>query len=93
MLVFVVVVLIVAINVKKELTANAIKEQLAQEKWFLDNCDCMERERLKCPEGFTLEGRLCKAEGKYTNVLLACSKYDCSGEIHLFNLEEEKWEN
>ena len=92
MLVFLVVVIIVAINLEKELTANAIKEQEVQEEWFVDNCECIERERLKCREGFELVGRICKSEGAWTNVLLGCSKYNCSEEIHEFNLEKEKWE-
>ena len=91
-MVLLVVLISVTINVKKVMVANTIKEQIVYEEWLVDNCDCFERERLKCSEGFELVGRICKAKGTYTNVLLGCSKYNCSGEIHLFNLEEEKWQ-
>ena len=88
------IVLVVVTNVENVLVANAIMEQKEQEAYedeLVDNCDCIKRERLKCPEGFELIGRSCKRDGKWTNVLLGCSKYNCSGEIHEFNFDTEKW--
>jgi|TARA_Y100000034_G_C6703213_1_gene310249 hypothetical protein len=52
--------------------------------WLGDNCDCVERERLKCSGEFELdeERRLCVKEDEITSVLLGCSMYNCSGEIN-----------
>ncbi len=97
-LIALIILLIVIINVKKTITTNAIKkeqkEQQAYEEWLVENCECIERERILCPKGFELKDNLCKNETKkiFTNVLAACSKYNCSEEIHIFNSEEEKWQ-
>lgn len=90
-LIFLLIMTAVTIQVRKVLIENAIKKQVAYEEWLYENCQCMEKERIKCPEGFELKGRICKAEGKWTNVLLACSKYNCTEEIKLWNNETEKW--
>jgi len=62
--------------------------------YFEDVCRCLERDRLKCSNGFELdeERRACIKEGEYTNVLLGCSKYECSGDLYDFNFEKDKWE-
>ena|SRR3989344_4101671 len=80
------------------ITANAIKEQQEQEyyeSWLPENCDCLEKERIKCSDGFELVGNLCRNETEktFTNVLKACSKYDCKdeGTVYTFNLESNKW--
>tara|TARA_Y100000310_G_scaffold265617_1_gene276736 strand:- start:1800 stop:2144 length:345 start_codon:yes stop_codon:yes gene_type:complete len=59
-----------------------------------DNCRCFERERLKCSGEFELdeERRLCVSEKDITNVLLSCSKYECSGQVYSFNFDTKKWE-
>ncbi|MBS3071038.1 hypothetical protein J4407_01920 [Candidatus Pacearchaeota archaeon] len=60
-----------------------------------NQCRCFERERLICnDETWTLdsESRICKKGNERTNVLLGCSKYECSGVIYEFNFETEKWE-
>lgn len=90
-----VAVLVIVTNVENALTANVIKEQIEQkvhEEELVDNCDCIERERWKCSGGFELIGRACKRDNEWTNVLLGCSRYNCSGEIHKFNFDTEKWE-
>ena len=79
------------------ITANAIKELEEQkflDEWLPENCKCIEHNLTKCSEGFKLIGNLCKnSELKtFTNVLKACSKYDCAGIIYNFNNETEKWE-
>lgn len=92
------ILLIVTINVKKTITINAIKkeqkEQEAYEEWLIENCECLERERILCPEGFELKNNLCKNETRkvLTNKLKACSRYNCSSEIKQFNFEIRKWE-
>jgi len=48
---------------------------------LVENCECIERENLFCPDGFELEERICVGDGKFTNVQLGCSKYDCDGKI------------
>ncbi|MBI2043725.1 hypothetical protein HYT25_05030 [Candidatus Pacearchaeota archaeon] len=82
------------------LTANAIKEQQEQEyyeNWLPENCNCLEKERIKCVDGFELVGNLCRneAEKTFTNVLKACSKYSCEdeGTTYIFNKENQKWES
>ena len=86
-------------NYHGKITANVIKEQQEQnylEDWLPENCDCLEKERIKCSDGFELIGNICKnkAEETFTNVLKACSKYDCQAEgtIYIFNQENKKWE-
>src|SRR3989344_4154860 len=43
-----------------------------------NRCRCLERERLRCSEGFELdvEYRVCRNGTDITNVILACSKYE-----------------
>ena len=57
-------------------------------------CRCIERKRLRCLEGFELdsENRLCRKGNDFTNVILGCSKYECSGTIYEFNFENKIWE-
>lgn len=92
------ILLVITINVKKTITTNAIrKEQIEQqiyEEWLAENCECLKRERILCPKGFELRNNLCKNETRkvFTNVLKACSNYNCSGEVHVFNFETEKWQ-
>ena len=59
-----------------------------------DKCRCIERERLKCLEGFELdlENRLCRKGNEITNVILGCSEYECSGVVYEFNSENKIWE-
>jgi hypothetical protein len=89
---------IMAFNIRKAIiTANTIKEQQEQEKyesWLAENCECIESNRLFCSERFELVGNICRDEERHliTNPFLGCSKYDCEGEIHEFNFEEEKWQ-
>ena len=91
------IVLVIVTNVEKVSVANVIKEQreqVAYQDQLVDNCDCIERERLKCFEGFELniEKRRCEKDKIFTNVLLGCSKYNCSEGIHEFNFDTEKWQ-
>lgn len=74
------------------MTANAVKGDDAKTGWLVDNCNCTERNNLKCPEGFVLESdiRLCRNKSEVTNVLLGCSKYDCNEEI--YSWINEKWQ-
>ena len=60
-----------------------------------DVCRCLERERLRCNDGFELdaEKRLCRNGTDITNVILSCSKYECSGTIYQFNFENKTWES
>ncbi len=85
-------VLILGFFITKTITTNAVKENNAKFDWLKDNCNCIERDNLKCPEGFVLEpdAKLCKKGIDITNVLLGCSKYDCNEEIYL--LVNGKWE-
>ncbi len=91
-------------GVNKVITSYVIKSEIPDSDWLQDNCECVEREKLKCPGEFKLdvEKRMCrkatvvcpekgeivlydkdcKEEVAWTNVLLGCSKYNCTGEIY-----------
>ena len=86
-------------NYQGKLTAKIIEEQNQQEyydEWLPENCSCLEKERIKCSNGFELIENVCKNEkaGTFTNVLKACSKYSCEAEgtNYTFNQENKKWE-
>lgn len=95
----IVVLLVVVIIVNKVMTANVIKEQETYERWLLNNCDCIEWERIKCPKRFEWSPERGWCVGLNTETLtltnkrLACSQYNCSGEIKVWNNETEKWED
>ena len=59
-----------------------------------EKCRCVERERLTCPKNFELdsEKRACINGTDITNVILTCSKYECSGILYQFNFENKTWE-
>ena len=72
---------------EKITTANTIKEQKEKQEfreWLVDNCECVEKNITRCWEGFELseDEKRCRKEGKITNVLKSCSRYDCDGEIN-----------
>lgn len=84
-------------NYHGKLTAKAIEEKQQQEyyeSWLPENCDCVEKERMKCSSGFELVENLCKnkAENTFTTVLKGCSKYKCSDGDYIFNQENQRWE-
>lgn len=79
------------------ITAKIIEEEKQQEfynSWLPENCKCIEKNLTKCSPGFRLVGNICRNEtrGVFTNVLKACSKYDCFGENYTLNQNNEKWE-
>ncbi|MBI4116929.1 hypothetical protein HY449_04255 [Candidatus Pacearchaeota archaeon] len=87
------------IEARKIITANAIKEQKEKEDYYnrlVDDCKCLEKNRAACSEGFVLsaDGKMCKNEQKkvFTNILFSCSKYDCDGEINVYNNKTNGWE-
>ena len=85
------------VYLKGSITAKVIEEQQQQEfyeSWLPENCSCLEKERIKCSLGFELVGNLCKNanERTFTNVLKACSKYDCTGTVYTFNQDKQIWE-
>jgi len=91
-----VIVLISYVFINKIKTANAVKEMKEQkslEEMFPENCDCLEKERIKCSDGFELIGSICKNETLkiFTNVLKGCSEYKCSDGNYLFNSTTQKW--
>ena len=100
---FAVAILILAVAIfglvhyQGKITANAIKIQEEQKflnEWLPENCKCLEKNATRCSDGFELVGNLCKNEAKktFTNVLKACSKYDCSGIVYNLNNETGIWE-
>ncbi|MDD5012402.1 MAG: hypothetical protein PHQ66_02025 [Candidatus Nanoarchaeia archaeon] len=80
-----------------QMNANVIKERQESERyneWLAENCECLEKERYFCKEGFEMRGTICANEAKksITQRFIGCSKYDCLGEIKIWNNETEKWE-
>lgn len=65
--------------------------QFRDEDWLIDNCNCIERNRLYCGfEGFELgKGDLCWKETTVTYPVRGCSKYNCTGEN--YSLVNETW--
>ncbi len=59
-----------------------------------NNCSCLEREKLICKSGFELDSqrKICIRGNEITNVILRCSKYDCSGIIYELNQGIDRWE-
>lgn len=92
---FVFIVALLLIFIGNQINANAIKEKQAIEnytEWLAETCNCLERNIISCSERFELKNNIC-TDGEYiTNKLLICSKYNCSGEIKLWNNKTEKWE-
>ena len=80
----------------KENRKNQNPENSQENMSFYDEerCRCVERERLRCNDGFELDAgnRLCRNGTDITNVILACSKYECAGNIYVFNFENKTWE-
>ena len=101
--VFIIAVLIVVLLVatfvfvmRKSPSSLAVQNEEESEKpedidwdWVKDNCNCIERERLFCGfEGFVLnEDGYCYKEKEFTNPLRGCSKYNCTGEIYVYEGE------
>lgn len=70
----------------KKLNTTSVKDGSPEYEKLVNECKCIERNNLKCPEGFVLveNSRVCRDEAHnlVTNVLLGCSKYDCNGKIY-----------
>ena len=67
------------------ITGKVVEAGSEKSDWLVENCECIERENLRCNSGFKLnkEDRICVREndGSITNVVLGCSKYECGDEI------------
>lgn len=88
------IVLIYAVQVSVPYFENSKSEkQEAYHEWLVGNCDCLEKEKIVCMEGFEYdeERNFCVAEGKYTNVRKSCSQFNCSEEIVSWNSENKLW--
>ena len=84
------------------LLQNYIIENVAKEKvkedWLFDNCNCTERNAIKCPTEINdYEDGYCVNTTKktITNPMKACSKYNCSvngtNETYELNQELQRW--
>jgi len=75
-------VAVLAFFVVKSFTGNVVKDNSEKSDWLNENCDCIERNNLRCPEGYYVDGNLCRSENNtVTYPILGCSAYDCDGEI------------
>jgi hypothetical protein len=88
--VFLILIIAIGFYVKSAMNANAI-QQKNYEGWLKDNCNCTLKEKVICREGYELVGSICKGFGAYTNPLLTCSQYNCTGEIVNWDNDKEKW--
>ncbi|MEK6817279.1 MAG: hypothetical protein AABX80_00605 [Nanoarchaeota archaeon] len=54
--------LVSAFFIVKNFTGNVVKDESKKELWLENNCECVKREIIKCPEGYELmdEKRLCE---------------------------------
>ena len=82
------------INFIENSANKKIQEQEDYYDLLVDNCECIANEKLACSKGFVLNetARLCRTEGKYTNVLLGCSQFNCEDEIVNWNNQTKLWE-
>lgn len=61
-----IIILLIAVAlaffIVKNITGNVVKDESKKEIWLENNCECVERENVKCPEGYKLmdEKRLCE---------------------------------
>lgn len=53
------------------------------------SCECLERDRRGCLDGWELRGNICYKEKLYTNSLKACSFYRCDGNYYVEVFEKE----
>ncbi len=77
---------------------SGIFKKTPENYWLENNCECIERSNLKCPEGYSrvneknfcykivydcpssyldLVNENCNQKTIYTNILRACSEYQC----------------
>ena|SRR3990167_5933393 len=86
-------VFLIKSSAKNNASSNNIESSYTSD-FFIDNqCICLERGIKKCSEGFELSGNLCINKDKtyFTNILLGCSKYDCSGGIYELDNKTKEW--
>ena len=62
-LAIIILLIVIALGffIVKKITGNVVKDESKKETWLENNCECVERENIKCPEGYKLmdEKRLC----------------------------------
>jgi hypothetical protein len=87
-LLLIIVETIISMNVTRQQ-----KETLDYSLWLSKNCICLEDNLISCPAGFKLIGKLCLDKENSTTPIVGCSKYNCSGEIKLFDVNLQKWQN
>jgi len=75
-------------NLQKEQSETADYTQ-----WLSEHCVCMEENLIYCPLGYDLVGKLCLNKTISTPTLKGCSKYNCAGQIKLFDVRTQKWLN
>lgn len=96
MIAFIVVAVIVLALIIKlpPFVNNASKSSEYPSAYSEDTCACIARERLKCPDDswkLNVTQRFCQRGKEITNIILGCSKYECSGIFYSFNIESGKW--
>lgn len=93
----IVAVIVFAYVAKVIMTGNAVKIQEEQEAYYdklVENCECLEHERIFCMEGFELSEHeeFCQGDGKVTGVRKGCSQFNCHGDKVYWKSETKLWE-
>jgi len=87
-----VIIILLIIIVSSILQSNKIKSKIVCEEGdtdcLQDNCECVEKNLRFCPEGFELDGKLCRRGKDFTNSLLKCSKYSCNYTVEVNKIPE-----
>jgi len=98
-LIIVGITLVVAVSlmlIGNKMRANIIKAEQEQKNyhdWLVENCECVVKDRIFCPDGFVLRDKLCyntKIKA-FANRLIGCSQYKCEEQTATWNNSTEIW--
>jgi len=74
---------------------NSEIANITEQEFDIMDCECIEWEKISCPEGFELIGRLCYKGDSYTRILKSCSTYMCKDDyfVEIYDPEKAKKES
>ena len=86
------------VNFNSITTKSVENKELEQERygdWLAEECECLERGKLTCMDGFSLIGNLCRNSTAklFTYPRAECSKYNCTTNEtnEIVNWTGEEW--
>jgi hypothetical protein len=85
------------ILIQNKIKGNVVKEnneQAYSSDWLFENCECLEKQRYRCIDGYEMKGTICynSIKRSYSSRLIGCSKYECLDKIVIWNNSSELWE-